>query len=104
MCLKMGLFLKTRVSTFFQCFNAAVGSIKMLKNFQSLQLKRKILKHFMSPREQYACKKLFIVPRNKTFLGLWKKGFSMKTFRNIQIFAFQMLRECSSWACRNGGV
>ena len=33
-----------------------------------------------------------------------KKYFLTEIYRNIQTFAFQVLRECSSWAFRNGAV
>ena len=41
---------------------------------------------------------------NKSFLHLWNKNFLMEIFRNIQIFAFQVLQECSSRSSRNGAV
>ena len=82
-------------------------------NFQKLQLKWKIVKHFMRPIHWAALKKLFRLsppsppnhsPSDKILLRLWSKNFLIVTDRNIQIFAFKVLQECSSWASRNGAV
>ena len=43
-------------------------------------------------------------PPNKRFLRAWNKYFLTKIYKNIQAFAFQVLRESSSWASRNGAV
>ena len=43
-------------------------------------------------------------PSDKILLRLWSKNFLIVTDRNIQIFAFKVFQECSSWASRNGAV
>ena len=63
-----------------------------------------ISKYFMSPNPRAAWKKLFSSPPDKSFLRLWSKYFLTEIYRNIQTFDFKMLRECSSWASRNGAV
>ena len=55
-------------------------------------------------KQRAALKKLFSVPPDKSFLRLWNKIFLTGTYRNIQTFTFQLLRECSSWEARNGVV
>ena len=91
----------------FQHFNAIDGSIEMLKyrwiskNFNSNE---KFEKHFTSPKEPSAWQKLFSPPPDKSFLRLWNKNVRTKIYRNIQTFTFQELRECCSWASRNGAV
>ena len=35
---------------------------------------------------------------------LWNNYFWMQIYRNIQTFAFQVLRQCSSWESRNGAL
>ena len=47
---------------------------------------------------------IFLLPRDRRFLPLWNKNYLTDIYRNIQTFAFQVLRECSSWASRNGAV
>ena len=44
------------------------------------------------------------LPPDKGFLPTWNKYFLTEICRNMQAFAFQALRECSSWASRNGAV
>ena len=73
-------------------------------NFQKFQLKRQILKHFTSPKQRFAGKKLFSPTTDKTFLCLWNKNIRADIYRNIQKFAFQILWECTSWASRNCAV
>ena len=46
----------------------------------------------------------FSPPPVKSFLRLWNKNFQMKIFTNIQKFALQVFRKCSSWGSRNGAV
>ena len=91
----------------FQRFNAINGSIKMLKyrrNFQKFQLKSNILKRFFRYKQWAASRKLFspIPPTRLKFRT--EKNFLTEIYRNVQTFAFQVLRECSSWASRNGTV
>ena len=43
-------------------------------------------------------------PPDRSLLRLWKKNFLTDIYRNIQIFPFKVLLECSSWASRNGAV
>ena len=75
-------------------------------NFQKLQLKRKIVKHFARPKQRRTLRILFSLPpfypsRDKTLLRLWIKKIVKEIYRNIQRFAFKVLQECSS---RNGAV
>ena len=39
----------------------------------------------------------------ESFLRLWNKN-ALTEIRNIQTFSFQVLRECSSWAYKNGAM
>ena len=78
-------------------------------NFQKLQLKRNIVKHFARAKQRRTLWILFSLPpsypsREKTLLRLWIKNFVKEIYRNIQRFAFKVLQECSSWASRNGAV
>ena len=79
-------------------------------NFQKFPLKWKIVKHFTRPKPRVALKKLFRLhhpaptPPDENLLSLWNKIFLKEIYRNIQTFAFKVLLECSSWACRNGAV
>ena len=73
-------------------------------NFQKLHLKWKILEHFTSPKQRSARRKLLSPPSDKSFLRLWDKSFRTEIYSNIQIFAFQVLRECSYWTSRNGTI
>ena len=43
-------------------------------------------------------------PPGESFLRLRNKNFPTEIYRNTQTFAFQVLRECSFWASRNGTV
>ena len=49
-------------------------------------------------------RKLFSAPPNKRFLRFWNKKILTGIYWNAQTFAFQVLRECNSWASRNGAV
>ena len=53
------------------------------------------------PKQPAGLRKLFSPPPDKKFLRIWNKNFIIEIYRNMQIFAFQMLWECSSWAFRN---
>ena len=44
------------------------------------------------------------LPLDKTLLRLWNKNFLKEVQRNIQIFDFKVLQECSSWVSRNDAV
>ena len=79
-------------------------SAKKYLNFKKFQLKWNILRHFTSLKQQSAWRKLFSPPPNKSFLCLWDKNFRSKIYRNIQIFAFQVLQEYNSWTSRNGAA
>ena len=63
-----------------------------------------ILKHFTRSKKLAALRRLFILPLDKTFLRLWKKHFYGYLQKYKRHFVFRMLRECSSWAFRNGVV
>ena len=59
----------------------------------------KNLKYFFTRSKQQATlKELFSPQADKSSLRLWNKSFLTGIYRNIQTFAFQVLRECSSWA------
>ena len=103
------LALKPKLSGNLQCFNATDRSIKRLKNSwisKRFELKWKIVKHFMRPKQRGALRKLFSLPpthssSDKILLHLWNKNFLTEKCRNTQIFAIKELQECSSWASRN---
>ena len=73
-------------------------------NFQKFQLKGKILKYFTKSKQQFILRKLLSPSPDKSFLRLWKKYILTEIYRNIQTFAFQVLRGYSSWASRNDAV
>ena len=51
------------------------------------------------------CLKKNVQPQpEKSFLRLWNKYFLTEIYKNIQTFAFKVLRKCSSWESRNGAV
>ena len=43
-------------------------------------------------------------PPDKSLLRLWNKNFLTETYKNIQTFAFQVLRDCNSCASTNEAV
>ena len=78
-------------------------------NFQKFQLKWKIVKHFARPKQQSALRNVFSLPPShspldKTLIRLGNKFFFKEIYRNIQIFAFKVLQECSSWVSKNDAV
>ena len=78
-------------------------------NFEKFQLKWKIVKHFTRSKQRAALRKLFSLPQSpipsdKILLHLWNKIFFREIYRNIQTFAFKVLKESSSWASGNGAV
>ena len=56
-------------------------------------VKIKNFKTFRSPKQWSAWRKVFSTPPNKSFIRLWSKNFQMDIYRNIQTFAFQVLRD-----------
>ena len=70
----------------------------------------------MRPKHRAALKKLFRIPpspsapssnhspSDKILLRLWSKHFLIETDRNIQIFAFKVLQQCSTWESGNVAV
>ena len=104
--------LKFELSGKLQSFNTADGSIKMLKNswfFKNFYIKWKIVKHFARPKQPAALRKLFnLLPFHphqiKPYYVSEKKNLFRGIYRHIQIFAFKLLQESSSWASRNGVV
>ena len=87
------------------------GSVKKLKNdwiFKKLQLKWKIVKHFMRPKMRLAFRKLFSLPPNhphqKKCFYVFGKKFSYRHIQKVQTFAFKVFQKCSSCASRNGAV
>ena len=70
--------MKSKLSGKFQHFTAIDGSIKALKSsWISKNFKLKILKHFMSPKQQSNWRELFtpLAPPDESFLHLWNKNF-----------------------------
>ena len=59
------------------------------------QLKSKIVNILQDPNSK---------PPQWNYLPLWNKTFLKELYRNIQTFAFKVLRECSFWASRNAAV
>ena len=60
-------------------------------NFQNFQLKWKIVKHFLRPKQQAALRKLFSLPStysppDKILLRVWKKIFLIEIYKNIFLF------------------
>ena len=94
--------LTSKLSAEFQSFNAIDGDIEMLKvvEFPKTSFKMKNLEHFTSPKQRSARRKLLSPPSDKSFLRLWDKSFRTEIYSNIQIFAFQVLRECSYWTSK----
>ena len=92
--------LKSKLSGKFQRFNAIDGNIEMLKyswiskNFNQM----KNLKAFCEAQTASHLKEIIQPSQNKSFLRLWNKHFLTEIYRNIDTFAFQVLRKCSSWA------
>ena len=82
----------------------------MVKNAwisKKIQLKWKIVKQFMRPKQRAALRKLFSLTHpqsGKILLRLWKKKFLTEIYRKIQTFAFKVLQRCSSLASRNGAA
>ena len=94
--------LKSKLPGELQRFSAVNGSMEMLMNSwisKEFKLKWTILKHF---KQCAALRKLFSPPPDKSFLRHWNKNFLTEIHSNIQTLAFQVLRECSSLAFRNG--
>ena len=63
----------------------------------------------MRPNQPATLRKLFSLPPNhpppnKILLRLSNKTFLTEIYRNIEMFTFKVLQECSSWASRNGAV
>ena len=73
---------KSKLSAKFQLFNAIDRSMEMLKNswiFQKFQLKWKIVKHFVRPKQRATLRKSFsVLPSytrpDKTLIRLWHKN------------------------------
>ena len=63
------------------------------------------MKNFkISTKQRFAWRRFFNLPPDKKVLRLWNKHFRAEIYRNVQTFAFQMLRECSYWVPRNVAV
>ena len=73
-------------------------------DFQKFQLKWKC-KLFYEPQTARRLRKLFNLPPDKKLLTSLEQFFFLTEFyTNKQTCALQILRECSSWASRNGAV
>ena len=80
--------------------------------FQKNSIKMKNYKTFYETQTASCLKEIIQLPpqssthppSDKILLPLWNKNFLTEIYRNIQMFAFKVLRECSSLASRNGGA
>ena len=77
--------------------------------FSKLSIKMKKFKTFYKPVTGSRLKEVITPPPtpptpDKRSLFLCYKNFLTEIYRNMQTFAFQVLRECTSWASRNGAV
>ena len=77
--------LKSELFGKFQRFNAIDGNIEMLKKveFLKISVKMKILKCFVSPKQQSAWMKLFSPPPDKSFLRLGIKNVWTEIYRKF---------------------
>ena len=101
--------LQLKLSGNFHRFNAIDGNIKMLKYswVSKTSVKMKSFKTFYENQIANRLEEIITLPPTRTkksFLHLENKRFLTEICRNIQIFAFPALWECSSWASRNGAV
>ena len=102
--------LKSKLSGKFQRFNAIDGSIEMLKKIKFPRISIKIKDCEIIYEAQTNCLREIIQPPptysppDKILLRPCNKNFLTEICRNIQTFAFKVLKECSSWASRNGAV
>ena len=111
--------LKFKFSRKFQLFIALNRSIEMLKiaEFSNISIQMKKCKTFCKTQIPNRLKNFIQSPppppphptptpppRDKTLLRLENKIFLKEIYRNIQIFAFKVLQECSSWVSRNDAV
>ena len=80
--------------------------------FQKISIKMKNCKTFYEAQTVIYPKEIIKPPPNpqptlpldKILLRLWDKNFLTEIYRNMQIFAFKVLQECSSFASRNGAA
>ena len=64
----------------------------------------KVFKTFYEAQKAGCFKEIIQHPTKKNLLRLWNKNILTEIYRNIQTLAFQVLREFSFWASRNGTV
>ena len=69
--------------------------MKNCKMFHEVQTARRLKEIIQPPSNP--------TPPDKTLPHLWNKHFLKDTYRNMQIFAFKVLQECSTLVSRNGG-
>ena len=108
----MSCFYVLRESDFLRDFQSQSypWSPNCLENFSEIlenswiSIKVKNFKTFSSPNQRASLRKFLVPLPDKSFLLLWNKRFLMEIYKNIQTFAFEVLRKCSSWASRNGAV
>ena len=108
----MSCFYVLRESDFLRDFQSQSypWSSNCLENFSEIlenswiSIKVKNFKTFSSPNQRASLRKFLVPLPDKSFLLLWNKRFLMEIYKNIQTFAFEVLRKCSSWASRNGAV
>ena len=108
----MSCFYVLRESDFLRDFQSQSypWSSNCLENFSEIlenswiSIKVKNFKTFSSPNQRASLRKFLVPLPDKSFLLLWNKGFLMEIYKNIQTFAFEVLRKCSSWASRNDAV
>ena len=94
------LHLESKLCGKFQCFDASDGwkywNTKKWLKFQKFQLKWKILKHFTSPKQWYAWKKLFSSPADKKL--------STSLFLRTKIFGQRFTRICRHLFSKRSGT
>ena len=72
--------------TALQCYWWEYWNAEKDLNFQKLQLKWKVPKHFTNPKQWAASKTLFNLPPDKSFLGLWNEKVLTEICRNTDIW------------------
>ena len=72
--------------------------------FPKISTKIKKIKIFYEAQTASRLKKLLSPLTDKDFLRLWNKIFLREIIQEYTDICFQVLRECSSWASRNGAV
>ena len=73
-----------------------------INEFPKIPIKRNNSKAFCEAQTASRLKEVIQqIKPDKSLLLLWNKNFLREIYRNIQIIAFKVLRECISWGSRN---